>query len=252
MTPPRNPAPDKAEDLSVEVRGVSPDIGAVLATCTDPAHHAPRSGPGRRAGHERPRVTDQAMTATAVTAALLTTLSRRGVSPQHSRLVIAGSAAMPVLRPLLLAAGFGCVTSWDRPDAGMFPLHRITQNAQAVIDLLDCAQELTEPASDHPELIIITPDPTRWARLASPGLLDTIAMARASRRDIEVYHACVLALVAATPPDRTVPDPTDPSLTREVERAAARALRRPRSEHTAIPVARAPHPHAHTRRGDNP
>jgi hypothetical protein len=82
-------------------------------------------------------VTDTAMTATAVIAALLTVPRRRGVPPQRSRVVIASAATMPVLGPLLVIAGFGGVTSWDRHDAGRFPLHGITRDAEAVVDLLD-------------------------------------------------------------------------------------------------------------------
>lgn len=151
-------------------------------------------------------VTDQAMTAAAATAALLTNLRRRGLSPGRSRVVIAGAATMPVLRPLLLAAGFGCVISWDRRDAVTFPLRWITRHAEAVVDLLGCTRELAEMTSDHPELVIITPDRS-WALLALPGLLRAVTTVQDHRIDIAGYHACAVALVAATPPDRQLPDP---------------------------------------------
>lgn len=149
------------------------------------------------------------MTAAAATAALLTTLNRCGLSPERSRVVIVGAATMPMLCPLLLAAGFGCVTSWDRRDAITFPLRIITQNAEAVIDLLGCTRELAEAAEDHPELIIITPDKTSWALLALPGLLHAVTTAQHPRVGVEDCHACALALAAATPPDRLLPDPTE-------------------------------------------
>jgi malate dehydrogenase (oxaloacetate-decarboxylating) len=157
------------------------------------------------------------------TAALLTALRRRGLSPGRSRVVIAGAATMPVLRPLLLAAGVGCVTSWDRCDAVMFPLRWITRNAEAVVDLLGCSRELAEAASDHPELIIIFPDQTSWTRLALPGLLRAAATAQDPKSGIAGYHACVLALVAATPPDRLLPDSRDPALSSMVDQAVSRA-----------------------------
>lgn len=218
-------AAQNAEDLSAGLRGLPADIGAVVLIHTDPAHHPADAGSQRGGDSERRVVTDQAMTAAAATAALLTTLRRRGLSPGRSRVVIAGAATMPVLRPLLLAAGFGGVISWDRRDAVTFPLRWITRNAEAVVDLLGCTRELAKTASDHPELVIIIPDRS-WALLALPGLLRAVTTAQDPRIDIAGYHACALALVAATPPDRLLPDPTDAALTSTVEQAATRALRR--------------------------
>ncbi|MGH3814332.1 MAG: hypothetical protein ACRDUV_18085 [Pseudonocardiaceae bacterium] len=209
-------AAQNAEDLSAGLRDLPADIGAVVLIHTDPAHHPAGTRSQRGGDSERRVVTDQAMTATAATAALLTSLRRRGLSPGRSRVVIAGGATMPVLRPLLLAAGFGCVTSWDRRDAVTFPLRWITRHAEAVVDLLGCTRELAEAASDHPELAIITPD-RNWALLALPGLLRAAATTPDPRVDIAGYHACALALVAATPPDRLLPDPTDAAPTSTVE-----------------------------------
>jgi malic enzyme len=217
-------ATHNAEDLGTGLRGLPRDIRTVFLIYTDPARYSATTGSEQHGCSERCVVTDQAMTAAAATAALLTTLRRRGLSPGRSRAVIAGAATMPVLRPLLLAAGFGCVISWDRRDADTFPLRGITHNAEAVVDLVDCTRELAEAASDRPELIIITPDQTNWALLALPGLLRAAATAQDSASDIAGYHACALALVAATPPDRLLPDPRDPALTNTVEQAATGAI----------------------------
>lgn len=245
-------AAQNAEDLSAGLRGLPADIGAVVLIHTDPARHPAGTGSEQGGDSERRVVTDQAMTAAAATAALLTSLSRRGRSPGRSRVVIAGAATMPVLRPLLVATGIGCVISWDRRDAVTFPLRWITRNAEAVVDLLGCTQELAEAASDHPELVIITPDEPSWSLLALPGLLRAIATAQDPRGDIADYHACALALVAATPPDRLLPDPTDAALTSTIEQAATRALRRTQScaEHTDVPFPRTPPPYEDTWQGD--
>lgn len=169
-------------------------------------------------------VTDRAMTATAATASLLTALRRRGRSPGRSRVVIVGAATMPVLRPLLLAAGFGCVTSWDRRDAGTFSLRWITRHADAVVDLLGRTRELAEAAGDRPEPVIITPDQTNWTLLALPGLLRAAAAVQEPTFDIAGYRACALTLVAATLPDRLLPDPRDPALANTVGQAATGAI----------------------------
>ncbi|MGH3825438.1 MAG: hypothetical protein ACRDRA_21770 [Pseudonocardiaceae bacterium] len=214
VTRPVYVAAQDAEDLSAGLRGLPPDIGVIVLTRTDPTHYSAGNGSAPGGGSEPPVVTDSAMTAVAATAALLTTLNRRGLSPERSGVVIAGAATMPVLRPLLLAAGFGRVTSWDRLDAFTFSLRCITQDAEAVIDLVGCTRELAEAASDHPELIIITPDKTNWALLALPAVLHAVATAQDPRAGVDRYHACALALAATTPPDRLLPDPMEPASTR--------------------------------------
>jgi hypothetical protein len=212
-----------AEQLNTGLRGLPSDIGAIVLICTDPAHYPTGTRSAQGGGSKRPVLTDSAMAAVAATAALLTTLNRRGRSPKRSQVVIAGAATMPVLRPLLLAAGFGCVTSWDHRDATTFPLRWITRNATAVIDLLGCTRELAEATSDHPELITITPDKTSWALLALPALLPAVMTAQDPKIGVEDYHTCALALAATTPPDRLLPNPIQPALTSPVEQAGARA-----------------------------
>jgi hypothetical protein len=81
--------------------------------------------------------------------------------------------------------------------------------------------ESVEPV---PELVIITPDQTSWALLVLPGLLRAAATALDPKFDIAGYHACALALVAATPPDRLLPDPRDPALTNTIEQATTGAI----------------------------
>jgi hypothetical protein len=217
-------AAQNAEDLTAGLRGLPRDIGVVFLIYTDPAHYSAATESEQHGCSERCVVTDQAMTAAAATAALLTTLRRRGLSPGRSRVVIAGAATMPVLRSLLLAAGVGCVISWDRRDADTFPLRGITHNAEAIVDLVDCTRELAEAASDRLELVIIIPDQTSWVLLVLPGLLRAAATALDPKFDIAGYHACALALVAATPPDRLLPDPRDPALTNTIEQATTGAI----------------------------
>ncbi|MGH3510847.1 MAG: hypothetical protein ACRDQI_01850 [Pseudonocardiaceae bacterium] len=54
-------------------------------------------------------------------------------------------------KPIQLAAGLGCATSWKLHDAGTFSLRWITRDADAVIDLLGGTRELAETVSDHPQ-----------------------------------------------------------------------------------------------------
>jgi hypothetical protein len=229
ITRPVYVAAQDAEDLSAGLRGVSSDIGAVLIR-TDPAHYSAGNESTPVGRSERPVVTDEAMAAAAATAALLTSLNRRGLSPERSRVVVAGAATMPVLHPLLVAAGFGCVTSWDRRDAATFPLRCITRHAEAVIDLLGCTRELAEAASEHSQLIIITPDQTSWTRPALPSLPTPPRQLKIPKSALRITHTCALALAAATPPDRLLPDPMEPAL-------ASRSSR-PVPAHRPYPVLR--------------
>ncbi len=232
--------------LSAGLRGLPSEIGRFLVIRSDRADH------GAGQDGDLPVVTDTAMTAVAVTAALLGTLRRRGMEPRRTRVLIAGAATMPVLCPLLAAAGVGELTSWDRADAGRFPLRRTTRDVEVVIDLLGCGRELTDAARGRSDLIIITPDVTSWALLALPGILRALATAPDPRLDVAVYHACALALVDASPPGRVLPDQADPALGTAVERAATRALRsaRLRRRPTTIPIPHAADPDTPSRQGE--
>lgn len=218
--------------LSAGLRGLPAEIGRFLVIRPNRAHCAAGEDSGL------PVVTVAAMAAVAVTAALLGTLRRRGMQPRQTRVLIAGSATMPVLCPLLAAAGVGELTSWDRRDAGRFPLRGITRDVEVVIDLLGCGRDLTDAARGRSGLIIITPDTTSWALLALPGMLHALATAHDPRLDVALYYACALALGKASPPGRVLPDPTDPELGPAIEQAATHALRggaRSRREQTQAP-----------------
>lgn len=180
-----------------------------------------------------PVVTDHDTAAIALTAALLTTLTRIGRPLISSRVVIAGANTMPVLSPLLVTAGVGDITTWNRPDAVGFPLHRIAMRADAVIDLLGLAIDFSTAVSSAPtEPAVITRDDPRTPLLALPGLLRAITQVPNLRLDVDVYHACALALVMATPPELQLPDGSDRVLADRVADAATRAFHRtPRHSH---------------------
>ncbi|RSM85289.1 hypothetical protein DMH04_18570 [Kibdelosporangium aridum] len=195
-------------------------VGAVFLPHVTPdrAHMA------RLAAGDTPVVTEHDTTAIALIAALMTTLTRAGRPLTFSRVVIAGANTMPVLSPLLVIAGIGDITTWNRADAGAFPLHRIATGAHAVIDL---AGGLTTAFDPLVQPAVITRDDLRVPLLALPGLLRALAQAPNVTLDVEVYYACALALVMATPPDERLPLGPDRALTRRVADAATQALRQP-------------------------
>lgn len=197
-----------------------PDTGAVLLVRAAPE----RAQRARNSVVGVPVVTDQDTTAIALTAALLTTLTRAGRTPQTSRVVIAGANTMPMLNPVLLTAGIRDITTWNPADALAFPLRRIAADADAVINLVGGGGRFAWPRHAAPAVIV--PDPARDPVLALPGLLQALAGHPHARLTPDVQHACAAALSAATPPGEQVPRRADESLTRQIADAATHALHR--------------------------
>ena len=164
-----------------------------------------------------PAVTTEDTTAIAVAAALSTTLARAGRRPRASHVLIAGARTLPLLFPLIMLAEVGQVTKWETADARAFPLSRVAADADVVVDLV---------AATDGEPAVITPDPGRDPLLALPGLVRALANAPHETPDIDVHHACVLALVMATAPGGTRPARPDRALTDAVAAAASAALHR--------------------------
>ena len=164
-------------------------------------------------------LTDQDTTAIAVTASLLTALARADRAPTRSRVVITGAHTVPLLRPLLIAAGIGEIDSWNDSDAAGCGLTRFAYGADAVIDLIGRTPHL--PVFGHIQPIVISPDTHSYGHLAVPGLLTAIL--RHPERTVDLYYRCALALVAATPPHRLLPDP---DLVENIASAAGQVLHR--------------------------
>jgi hypothetical protein len=178
-----------------------------------------------------PVLTDQDAIAIALTAALLTTLTRAGRSPQSSRVVIAGAKTMPVLCPLLMLAGIGDITNWNPGDAPAFPLRHVTAGADAVIDLLGG----TAPFVPHPAPVLVVPSEGD-ALLALPGLLRVLTRIPDARPSVEVLLACALVLVMATRPDEQLPRRSDRILAARVAEAATQAFHPSHNTSSGQPV----------------
>ncbi len=161
-------------------------------------------------------------TATVLTAQVLTTLSRLGRPQRFTRVVIAGADAMPVLGPLLAAAGIRDLTMWNRHDADSFPLHDVAADAHVVIDLFGL-WSWTGPAESAP--VVIAADVDTDSLVALPGLLSAMAGTPGALPRVDVLHACVLALVMATGADHHLPRVPAAELADRIADAATDALR---------------------------
>ncbi|NKQ52482.1 hypothetical protein HFP15_06280 [Amycolatopsis sp. K13G38] len=173
-----------------------------------------------------PVITEQDTAGMALAAALLVTLRRAGMPPRSSRVVVTGARTLPMLVPLLMAAGVADIASWHETDTAAFPLDALAGDATAVIDLVGAAAGL--PA----EVPVLSPDPVGHL-LALPGMLRALRETPLAGPGtdplyrLDVHRACAGALAALTPVDRTLPDLTDPDLADCVARAATEALRAP-------------------------
>lgn len=200
------------------LHGLGLDVGAVFLARIDPE----RTAKARRVAARLPVITDQDTTAIALTAALLTSLTRAGRSPQVSRVVIAGANTMPMLGRILLIAGIGDVTTWNPADALAFPLRRIAAGADAVINLVGGGGRYAWPRHGVPAVIV--PDPARDPLLALPGLLQVLTRQPGAKLTLDIHHACARALAAATPPGQQLPRRPDPTLVQQIADATAQAL----------------------------
>lgn len=204
-------------DLHAEIHDLGGDAGALFLPHVRPeVAHAARTV-------SLPVLTSADTTAIALTAAVSNTLSRAGRKPAVGRVVIVGADAVPVLCPLLMVAGIGEITVWNPNDAIAFPLRRITAGVDVVVDLRTTAAGV-EALVPEVQPVVITPDIARDPLLALPGLLGALARVPGSRMDVQVHHACALALVMATRPDGPLPAQPDRTLTVRVADAATRTL----------------------------
>ena len=197
-----------------------PDTGTVLLVRATPE----REQRARDSIVGVPVLTDRDTAAISLTAALLTSLARSGRTPQTSQVVIAGADIMPMLCPVLLAAGVRDITTWRPADALAFPLRRIAADADVVINLVGGGGRFAWPRHAAPAVIV--PDPARDPLLALPGLLRALSRHPHVRLTPDVQHACAIALSAATPPGEQLPRRPDETLTRQIADAATHVLER--------------------------
>jgi hypothetical protein len=124
-----------AKELVVQLRGIPTDTDVIFLTRTEPDRA--RTAQQAMRNTVRPAVfTDADTTAITLTAAVLTAVAHAGDTPTASRVVIAGSAAMPDLCAPLVAVGIGDINSWNASDGHVFPLRHLARHATVMIDLL--------------------------------------------------------------------------------------------------------------------
>lgn len=181
-----------------------------------------------------PVISDHDALTITVTAAALTQLSRARRPTARGRIVIAGADTLPNLSPLLIAVEAGEVTMWRTADRRSFPLRSIAAGADVMINLLgdDSEVHTVLDVARQDGVPVITPDPIRDPLLVLPALVGVLVEDPTLRLDpvsdlrlySDVGHACAMALVMATPPQRTYPLTHTQELTDRVRAAAQGAI----------------------------
>jgi hypothetical protein len=192
-------------------------------------------------------VTDHDASAIALAAATVISVNRRGRGIGAARVLIAGAAnRAPALSGLLIAAGVGELTLWDAEDGFSFPLSRLVNTADVVINLLgndrdagiarvspdvDIRPAIRPPHMGRGDPVFLAPDPVTDPLLVLPALVQAIGAFPHMAADpgfelasVDMAQACVLELVMATAPDQAVLPPASPRLSVRLAHAAAAAL----------------------------
>ncbi|PBC51741.1 hypothetical protein [Rhodococcus sp. ACPA1] len=159
----------------------------------------------------------------AAAAATITTLRRRSVPPRAGRVVITGASWAPLLAPVLIASGVGDLSSWHERDAEAFPLRRLMEHNDVLIDLAGCAPDGAAPG----RTVTVPADGFAYGALVLPGLLAALCGHEVRTLSVEVMSACVRALALITPADQMLPSVDDRLLVSAIARHVSRALGHP-------------------------
>lgn len=185
-----------AAGLAAGIRALPAEVGAVLLTgvALDRAREVSME---LQDGPARPLVTDEDLSAIALTAAIAGSLAGAGQGTHRSRVVLAGAGELPALATLLMACGVSDVTTWNQSDAMSFPLINIVSGVDTVVDLVGELPSRTD--SLLAGITVITRDDAITAPYAAAGLLRAALCNPGLVFDVETYRACALTLAAASP-----------------------------------------------------
>ncbi|MFB8749095.1 hypothetical protein [Streptomyces parvulus] len=171
-------------------------------------------------------ITDGDVRATLATAHMLTALRERGQPVDRAAVVIAGSDEIFELGPLLTSVGALSLTFWRDADATAFPLARVAQEADVLVDArAHRTQVRWEPGRPGPTVL---PLPSLAdARGVLPGLFTAVYQERLRRVDVDAL-AAVAQLLSTTMPAGSRFSTPDVTLTDSITWAVRQASRYPR------------------------
>lgn len=169
----------------------------------------------RLAEHAGPLVISEidAVTA-ALAAAALTMLRTRGIPPPRARVVLADADATPLLAPILIACGIGELTAWRECDASEYPLHRLMEHNDILIDPDGAAKRLAPPRTT----LSLPHDLFDYGALVVPGLLGALCGHGVAVLDIAHLGATALTLTALSATGKLLPELNAPRLLSAIAR----------------------------------
>lgn len=160
----------------------------------------------------------------AVTAGLAATtisvLRRRGTAPRSGCVVVNGPDQAPLLGPTLMKSGIGQITNCHSGDARAFPLRRLMDRNDVLIDLSGTAANTDAPG----RTVHYPADPFLLGRLVAPGLISALCGYEARDVTSEVLAAAARALALTTPTGQALPGPDHSLVTRAIARQVGRVF----------------------------
>ena len=144
----------------------------------------------------------------ALAAAVITALGSRGVPRERARVVMTSTESAPLLGSILIACGIGDLTDWHNRDAAPYPLSRLMEHNDILID--PNAAAFVPRAWDR--TVSIPHDPFGFGALVLPGLLGSLCGHGVTTLDIEHLAAAANALARLTPAGQVLPELNEPML----------------------------------------
>lgn len=156
----------------------------------------------------------------ALAAAVITMLRSRGVQRQRARVVMTGTESAPLLGPILIACGIGELTYWHHHDSAEYPLNRLMEHNDILID--PNAGAAVPVAWDR--TLTIPPDPFEYGALVVPGLLAALCGLGVAALDIEHLVAAAHVVALLTPAGQLLPELDEPLLVTTIARHVSQTL----------------------------
>lgn len=207
----------EAEVVAARIVALAPRVSVAFVTGLG-AHESSRVK-GEVAARGGPLILTELDAITAAMAALtISVLRRHGTAPRSGCIVVNGPEQAPLLGPTLMKSGIGQVTNWRTGDAQAFPLRRLMERNDVLIDLAGTAADTDAPG----RTVHYPAEPFLLGRLVAPGLISALCGHEAREVTSEVLAAAARALALTTPPGQALPGPDHGLVTRAIARQVGR------------------------------
>ncbi|WP_208722210.1 hypothetical protein [Rhodococcus qingshengii] len=201
------------------VLSLQPRISAAFVVGLDaPAATAVQHGVAERGG---PLVVTEIDVVTAtLTAMTISALRNLVVGPRVGQVVITGAHRAPMLGPTLLMSGVAGISSWRTSDAHQFPLRRLMEHNDVLVDLDGCVGD-SVPAR---QVVSMPGDTFEHGAVVLPGLLGVLCGHGVTVLTAEMIAACARSLALIAPVGCTLPSADERMLLSSIARQVTKSL----------------------------